>query len=164
MILIATYISIVIGMGSLAWGYAHAGFDSFARWLLFAGCVWIFARWQRWWWFSALGLILVVTIAAVGMWFEVSPGWMLCSGIFVLIAWDLTDFSQRTQFTAQNAELRGLQQRRHLWRVTLLSLEGLILSTLIMWMRSELTIEWLDLVVIVFFLGLLQLVFWFRNP
>lgn len=162
MIVIATYISIVIGMSSLAWAFSQPGFDSFARWAMFFGVIWLFARWQRWWWFSALGLILTVILAAVGVWYEVAPGWMLASGVFTLIAWDLTDFAQRTQFEPVTQELREMG-RRHIGRVTLLALEGLVLSSLIMWMRSELSIEWLELVAIVFFLGLLQLVLWLSD-
>ncbi len=162
MMVIATHISIVIGMGSLAWGFAQSGFAVFARWVLFFGISWLFSRWQRWWWFSVLGLILTVIVAAVGVWFEVAPGWMLASGVFALIAWDLTDFAQRTQFETVTQELRDMR-RRHIGRVTLLAFEGLILSSLIMWMRSELSIEWLDLVAIVFFLGLLQLALWFGS-
>ena len=159
MIATATYISIVIGIGSLVWGYAQVGFDSLVRWLLFFGAAWLFARRHHWWWFSTLGLILCVSLAAFGMWFGLIPGWMLSSGIFALIAWHLTDFRRRTRLEKQNEEMQELERRR-LGRVTLMAIGGLSLASLTMWILSALTIEWILLVAVILFLGLLQLVLW----
>jgi hypothetical protein len=156
MIFAATYISILIGIGSLAWGYAQLGFDPLVRWLLFFGAAWLFARWRRWWWFSTLGLILAVLIAALGMWLGIPPGWMVASAIFALIAWHMTDFRQRTRFEKANEELRELEYRR-IGRLTLLTVVGLLLSSIPMLMRDQFTLEWGGLVLTVLLLGFVQL-------
>ncbi|MEW6401170.1 MAG: hypothetical protein AB1649_05185 [Chloroflexota bacterium] len=160
MIVAATYISILIGVGSLIWGYAQFGLDAVARWLIIFTAAWLVARWNRWWWFSALGFILSVIVAALGIWFGVSPGWMVASGAFTLIAWDLTDLSQRTHLEKPSPDLHGLQ-RRHILRDTLLALAALALSSIMMWFRSDLTIEWAIMVAIVFFAGILELLLGF---
>lgn len=157
MIAAATYISILISVGSLAWGYAPFDFVPLSRWLLYFGVVWFFARWQKWWWFSAIALIVTVIAAAFGMWFGLSPGWMLSSGNFALIAWDLNDYRRRTRFEKQNEELRDLERRR-IRRLTLLAIAGLLLSSITMWMRGQFNSEWAGFLIVIFLLWILQFI------
>jgi hypothetical protein len=160
MITAVTYISILIGMGSLVWGYAQLGLDAFVRWLFVLGAAWVIARWNRWWWFSALGFILTTILGALGMWLGGSPGWMVSAAVFTLIAWDLTDLSHRTHLEKPTPDLHGLQ-RRHILRDTLLALAALMLASIMLWLISDLTVEWTILVAVIFFAGLLELLLGF---
>jgi hypothetical protein len=158
----ALVISIMFSIGSMAWGYAQAGFEPLARWLLVFGIAWLFSQWRRWWWFSSLGLIMVILIAAFGMWLGLSPGWMFAGGIFALVAWDLTDYWRRIRFAALDDDERGME-RRHISRLTFLVLAGLFLSSIAMVMRLQFNLEWVILLVFVVLLGLTQVVSWLRR-
>ena len=162
MTVIALVSSIMISIGSLAWGYAGAGFDIFARWVLIFGAVWLFTQWRGWGWFSSLGLFFVVLIAAFGLWFGLIPGWMFSGAIFALFAWDMADFRRRMRAIAVDDDARGME-RRHVARISLLCLAGLFLASIAMLLRLQFTFEWGALLVIVILLGLSQLAGWFRR-
>jgi hypothetical protein len=160
--LIALLSSIVISSASLAWGFAQGGFTSFSTWIIILGAGWLFAVWQRWNWYSSFALFVFTVIAAFGLWFGFVPGWLFAGGIFALFAWDMTDFRQRLRGMANDNNTRGIE-RRHLLRISLLSLVGMALASITMLLRVQFTFEWSVLLVIVALLGLGQLVGWFRK-
>ena len=92
MTVIALAASIIISIGSLAMGFAVAGFVIFARWILIFGAVWLFTQWRSWSWFSSLGLFVSILLSAIGVWVGLPSGWMFSGSIFALCAWDMTDF------------------------------------------------------------------------
>jgi len=85
-----------------------------------------------------------------------------------LMAWDLTDFMRRLRFAAgqgtpkQYDELKSLE-RRHLARLTVIALAGLLLASMAMLVRLEFTFEWVVLLTLVTVLGVTQLVAWLRR-
>ena len=162
MTVVALVSSIIISIGSLAWGYAQVGFDNFARWILIFGMVWLFTQWQGWGWFSSLGLFFIILASAFGLWFGFTPGWMFSGAVFALFAWYITDFRRRIRSMAADDDTRGME-RRHIARISILSLAGLLLASIAMLVRVEFTFEWGVLLVIVILLGLSQLVGWFRR-
>lgn len=162
MTVIALVSSIIISIGSLAWGYAGAGFDIFAGWILIFGVIWLFTQWQGWDWFSSLGLFFVILISAFGLWFGFTPGWLFSGAVFALFAWDMTDFRRRMRSIAADDDSHGME-RRHIARISLLSLAGLFLASITMLVRVQFTFEWGALLVLVVLLGLSQLVGWFRR-
>ena len=162
MTLIALLSSIVICSVSLAWGFAQQGFTSFSTWIVILGVGWLLAIWQDWRWYSSIALFLVTVLAALGLWFGFTPGWMFASGVFALVAWDMTDFRQRLRGMADDDDTRGLE-RRHLARISLLAFIGLAFASVAMLVRVQFTFEWSALLVIVALLGLGQLVGWFRR-
>lgn len=162
MTLIALLSSIVISSASLAWGFAQRGFTSFSTWIIILGVGWLFAVWQRWNWYSSFALFVFTVIAAFGLWFGFVPGWLFAGGIFALFAWDMTDFRQRLLGMASDDNTHWIE-RRHLARVSLLSLVGMALASITMLLRVQFTFEWSVLLVIVALLGLGQLVGWFRR-
>ncbi len=162
MTVIALVSSIIISVGSLAWGYAGAGFAIFVQWILIFGMMWLFTQWQGWGWFSSLALFFVIFMSALGLWFGFTPGWMFSSSIFALFAWDMTDFRRRIRSMAVDDNLLGME-RRHIARVSLLSFAGLLLASVTMLVRVQFTFEWGALLVLVVLLGLSQLVGWFRR-
>jgi len=159
MILFANILGVVMGAGSLAWGYSLFGLNVVAFWMLVFGALWIFAGLQRWAWFSAIGLMLTVAAAAFGLWYGFSTGWMLAGAIGGLLAWDLSDFRRRARFAADIADLPALEQR-HLTRVTIVTLLGFGLASISMVVRVEFTFEWIMLLTVVVLLGIMQLVGW----
>jgi len=161
-ILVALFSSIIISTGSLAWALVGAGFVLFARWILVFGAIWLFTQWRGWGWFSSLGLFVAVILSVIGIWFGLSIEWFVSGTIFALFAWDMSDFRNRVRAMVMDDNLRGME-RRHLARISLLSLTGLSLASIVLLVRGQFTYEWGALLVIVTLLGLGQLVGWFRK-
>lgn len=154
--------SIVIGVGSLAFSYSSAGYEWITRFLLIFGGAWWVAIWQRWGWFSSIGIFVLVTLAAYGLWNELSPGWLIAGAMGGLFAWDLTEFIRRLRFAARTDDLRGIQ-RRHLTRLTIVAIVGIALASIAMLVRFEFTFEWVALLTLIAALGVTQLVAWLRR-
>lgn len=159
---IALFFSILIGSGSLAWGYAEMGLDSVVRWIVFIGILWLITAWNGVRWFSWIGLILAILASAFGLWFRFTPGWMFSGGIFTLVAWDLTRFRHHLRFIAVKEDKKGME-RRHIVRLSLLSLVGLFLASITMLLRASFTNEWRILLLTVITLESFQFIAWLRR-
>ncbi len=163
MTLLALLFSIVLGTGSLAWGYAQVGLPQFGRWILIFGAVWLVTVWQRWRWFAHIGLAFYFLAAALGLWFlNFPPGWMFAGAIGALLAWDLTYFRYRQRFSASDEERRAIETR-HLVRVAAVSLLGFALASLAMAVKLQFNFQWAVLLAIVGALGITQIISWFRK-
>ena len=90
------------------------------------------------------------------------PRWMIAGAAFALFAWDMTEFRRRIRHMVIDDNIRGME-RRHIARVSLIVLAGLLLLTIALLVRVEFTFEWAVLLVIVILLGIAQLVAWFRR-
>ncbi len=155
--------SIVLGIGSLAFGYFSAGFTVFARWIVFFGALWLFAVWQRWRWFAYLGIVFNFLIAALGLWLlNFPPEWMFAGAIGGLLTFDLTHFWNRVRFITSDEERRGLEMR-HLVRLSILTNIGMTLATLAMLIKFQFSFEWVIIWIVIVVLGLTQLIRWFRK-
>ena len=162
MTLFALIFSIVVGTGSLAWGYAQVGLPQFARWIALFGALWLVTVWQRWRWFAYVGLLFNFLAAALGLWLlNFSPGWMFAGVIGGLMAWDLTDFSHRLRF-ASDKERSGFEAR-HLARISILAIFGFGLASLAMLIKFQFNFDWALLLAIVAAFGIIQLVTWLRK-
>ncbi len=162
MTLFALIFSIVVGTGSLAWGYAQVGLPQFARWIALFGGLWLVTVWQRWRWFAYLGLLFNFLAAALGLWLlNFTPGWMFAGVIGGLMAWDLTDFSYRLRFAAEK-ERPGFETR-HLLRISILAIFGFGLASLAMLIKFQFNFDWALLLAIVAAFGIIQLVAWLRQ-
>ena len=162
MTVVALVSSIIISTGSFAWVFAEAGFVVFARWILIFGAVWLFSQWRNWGWFSSFGLFVAVFLSAIGIWLGFSLEWFFSGAIFALFAWDMTDFRQRMRVVAIDSNVRAMEYRR-IARISLFSMIGLSIASIVMLVRRQFTIEWGILLVMVTLLGLGQLVVWFRR-
>jgi len=158
----AFVISVLMGVGSLAYVYSGTGFDQLVRGLLILGALWLYAGRKRWTWFSTIALLLSVALAGYGLWVGLSPGWMVAGAIGALLAWDLTEFMRRMDGAFETDDLPGMQ-RRHLARLTVVALIGLLLASISMLVRLEFTLEWMMLLALVAVLGVTQLVAWLRR-
>ncbi len=160
---IALVLSILVGAGTLAWGYAQVGLEQLVRWILLFEAAWLVATWRRWRWFAHVGLAFNFLAAALGLWFlNFPPGWMFAGAIAGLAAWDLTDFRYRLRFAANDAERRSVEAR-HLMRIAFLALLGFALASLAMAVKLEFNFEWAALLALIAVIGLLQLVGWLRR-
>lgn len=158
----AFIIGVLMGIGSLAYAYAGIGFDGLVRVLLVLGVLWLVAGWKRWIWFSTIAILFLVVLAGFGLWIALSPGWMIAGALGGLLAWDLSDFMRRLQFVHITDDKRGLE-RRHLTRVTIIAIIGVLLASIAMLVRLEFTLEWMMLLALVVVLGITQLVTWLRR-
>ena len=158
----AFVVSVFMGIGSLVYAYTGTGLDGVVRGLLILGALWLFTGWKRWTWFSIIAILLTVALAGFGLWIELSPGWMIAGALGGLLAWDLSDFMRRLQFVHITDD-KGLLERRHLTRVTIVALAGLLLASIAMLVRLEFTFEWIMLLTLVAVLGVTQLVAWLRR-
>jgi hypothetical protein len=157
---VALFVSIILCTASLFWGYQDFGLEVVATRILILGAVWLASQWRNWHWVSSLALLLSVVMAGFGLWFGLQIGWMISGAIFALFAWDMTDFRRRLHFLVMTDELRAME-RRHIARVSLLSLAGLGLVSIALSARMDFTFEWGVFLVIVILAGLVQLIGWF---
>ena len=162
MSLVALVLSIIISTGSLAWGYASVGLDSVVRWMIAFGVLWLFSQWQRWRWFSALGLFLSILFATVGLWLSFPIGWMFASAIFALVAWDMTELRVKLKLLMPREDAKEIERHR-VARVSLLAFGALIIASIfILWWRQW-NLEWGYFLLGVTLLGLTQIIAWFRK-
>lgn len=129
MTLVALVLSIIIGAGSLAYGYWQAGLTDPARWIVLMGIVWLLAHWRKYYWFSSVALLLAIFAAGYGVWREFPTVWMLPGALGGLLGWDLSDFARRLGYAAPTDDVKDLE-RKHLARVGVVAALGLGLAIL----------------------------------
>ena len=129
MTLIALILSIILGAGSLTFGYSQTGFAGFAGWFVLLGILWLAAQWRKYYWFSSLALVIIIVAAAYGVWHGFPTVWMLLGVLGGLLGWDLSDFARRLSYASPMDDTRGLE-RRHLERVGIVTALGFGLALL----------------------------------
>jgi len=127
--IVAFVLSVILGTGSLAYGYSQADLRDPARWCVLLGIVWILAHWRKLYWVSALGLFLTLAAAAYGVWNQFTTIWMLLGSLGGLLGWDLSDFARRLGYAAPTDDIQGME-RRHLERVGIVAALGFGLALL----------------------------------
>jgi hypothetical protein len=162
MIWFAFFLSLVMGIGSLAWTYAQIGQVPLALFLLLFGFAWLYACWKNWNWFSTAGIFLTLGLAAYGLWIDLSAGWMFAGALGGLMAWDLADFICRIHAIPESDAVQGLR-KRHLARLTIVAIVGLTLASIAMLVRLEFSFEWLALLTLMAILGISQMIGWLRK-
>lgn len=128
----ALVLSMIISIGTFAWGYWQAGFESLARWVVAFGMFWIVAQWQKWRWVSSVWVVVAVLLGMVSVWLNVTFGWMFSGALFAVFAWDLTEFRRKLKQLSPREDAKGIE-RRHLIRIALLGAAGLSLAFLFGW-------------------------------
>ena len=156
-------LSIIIGTGSLAYGYWQAGLTDPTRWFLLLGIVWILAHWRKYYWFSSLALFITIIGAAVGVWSGFPTIWMLLGALGGLLGWDLSDFARRLSYAAPTDDVVGME-RRHLERVGIVAALGFGLAILSLYIHiKRLAFEVAVGLVLLAALGLTRLVMRLRR-
>jgi hypothetical protein len=158
--IVALLFSIIIGIGSLAWGYAGTGLHPLSPWISAFGVLWLASLWQRWRWFPPLGLFLSILFAVIGLSLSFPIGWMFSGAIFALLAWDMSELRSKLHFMPPREDVKGVE-RRHVARVSFLALGGLFFASFLMLWWRQWTNEWGTFLLGVAALGLLQFIAWF---
>jgi uncharacterized membrane protein AbrB (regulator of aidB expression) len=138
---IAFLFSTIISAGSLAWGFAGSGFRGVSTWIALFGLFWLFSHWRGWKWFSPFGLFLAILFAVLGLWLDFPIGWMFSGALFALFAWDMTEFGRKLGQLPAREDAKGIE-RRHLLRVSLLVLGGLLTASLFMLYLGQFDRAW----------------------
>ena len=81
MTLAAFVLSVILGTGSLAYGYSQMGLTNPTRWFVLLGILWLVAQWRKYYWFSSLALFVIIIAAAFGVWVEFPIIWMLLGAL-----------------------------------------------------------------------------------
>lgn len=134
MTIIALVLSILFGTLSLAFGYGQAGGSATAFWFVILAAVWLFAYFRKWYWFSSIALLILVSAAAYGVWHEFATVWMLLGAVGGLLGWDLSDFARRLSYASPMDDISGLE-RRHLERVAIVAAIGITLALVSIFVR-----------------------------
>lgn len=163
MTLIALILSILLGTASLAMGYSQAGATDYPRWFLLLAVLWLFAHFRKQYWFSSVGLLIIVVAAAYGVWREFPTVWMLLGAVGGLLGWDLSDFARRLSYAAPMDDTRGME-RRHLERAGIVAALGVGLALLSIYIRiNRLAFEVAVGLLLLAVLGLTRLVIGLRK-
>ncbi len=162
MTVIAFLFSALISMASLAWGFARSGFRDVSVWIALFGLFWLFSHWRGWKWFSPLGLFLAVLLAVIGLWLDVPAGWMFSGALFALFAWDMTELREKLSQLPAREDAKGIE-RRHLLRVSLLALGGLLTASLFMLYLGQFDRAWGMYLAGVVVVGSTQIFAWIKR-
>ncbi len=162
MIKIGAYISLWMGSLALAWGYYQADFTSYMWAALAIGSLWSWGLAQRVKWMPNLGLVATTLLAAFGLYQSLPFGWMFAAALGALTSYDLSNFSLRLRYAAKNEDTR-LLQRVHFTRLGIMTLLGLMLSTIAMLWQAEFTFEWAIFLMLAGVWGISLLVGWVRQ-
>lgn len=158
MTIVAMVLSIIMGTGTLAYGYSRAGLTDPARWFVLLGIVWLLAHWRKLYWFSSVALFITLIGGAIGVWFQFPTIWMLLGALGGLLGWDLSDFARRLSYAAPMDDVQGME-RRHLERVGIVAALGFGLALLSLYIRiNRLAFEVAVGLVLLAALGLTRLV------
>lgn len=120
---VAMVLSILAGIGSLAYGYWQEGYSRPALWIALLGIGWLLAEWRRLYWFASAALLMMVFSAAFGVWREFPLVWMFLGALGGLLGWDLSDFARCLRYAAPTEDVAEME-RRHLARAGMVALLG----------------------------------------
>ena len=163
MTLAAFVLSVILGTGSLAYGYSQMGLSEAARWFVLLGIIWLLAHWRKYYWFSSVALFVVIIAAAFGIWVEFPTMWMLLGALGGLLGWDLSDFARRLSYAASTDDIAGME-RRHLARVGIVAALGFGLALLSLYVHiRRLAFEVAVGLVLLAVMGLTRLVIGLRR-
>lgn len=163
MTIVAMILSIILGTGSLAYGYSQAAMPDPARWCVLLGIVWILAQWRKLHWVSSAAFFLMLFAAAYGVWNQFTIFWMLLGALGGLLGWDLSDFAMRLSYAAPTDDVQGME-RRHVERAAIVAVLGFGIALLSIYIHiNRLAFEVAVGLVLLAALGLTRLVIGLRK-
>lgn len=162
MILFGAYFNLWMGTLALAWAYGQADLSKYLWGVLGVGALWTWGLLQNKNWIPGLGLILLTLLAAAGLYQSLPFGWVFAAALSGLISYDLSNLSLRLRYAAKNEDTH-LLQRVHFTRLGIMTLLGLILSTVAMLWQANFTFEWAIFLMLAGVWGVSLLVGWVRQ-
>ena len=139
MIGIAAFLSAIITIGALEWGYLQANHTLAALFPLLLGLVWRLSAWQRWRWGPSLLLVTCVGASAFGASLGLPVSWALVSTVAALAGADLTSFWLRLG-DAEKIDVSARLEQRHLARTLAVAGASLLLVQLGQSLRVRLSL------------------------
>jgi hypothetical protein len=121
------------------------------------GLLWLVGQRRRLGWSTDLGLISFMAMAAFGVWWGLSAGWMLFGAVTTLAAWDLDRFNRRLASIEPSASDAQLW-RNHLQGLLPVAGLGLLLGGLALNIRLELALGWVILLGLLVIFSLSQVI------
>jgi hypothetical protein len=153
-ILLYLMISLSTGGLGLVFGLGNLPFAGLGAVIL--GIAWGIGGWRQWRWFSFLGLFLVSTGAAYGIWVGLPTWGLIISSLAALLAWDLTRFCARLRLAATEDDINSIE-RVYFGKMLIFTLSALAISLITVYIHIRLSFFQTIVVVIASIIGLLQL-------
>jgi hypothetical protein len=151
-------LGILLGTGSLAYGYYAAGMTDSSLLFILLGGIWLLAHWRKLYWASSIMFLLILISASYGIWNQYNSPWMLLGALGGLLGWDLSDFARRLSYAARSDDTTGME-RRHLTRVGIVAAIGFGLAFLSLIIRiNRLAFEVAVALIFLAVIGLARLV------
>lgn len=133
-----TWVAIILAGAIPAAGYALNGLWPIALGAAALTGLWLVDYGRRWGKLSALAFPCFVVAAAAGVNLTWGAGWAPAGLVVALAAWDLDRFAGRLRVVDVTDETADLK-RRHLVRLLLVSVLGLVLAWIALGIRIELS-------------------------
>lgn len=155
-------LSTIIAAGALALGYGFNRRPLGALLFVTLGLLWLVGQRYERHTVALLGLLCFVIGAALGGWYGVTSGWLLCSVTAALAAWDLNYFIHHVQDTKNVENARALE-RAHLQRLGIVAGIGLLLGALALTVRLTLRFGAIFVLGLAAIFGLSRLIHYLRQ-
>lgn len=156
------YLTIGIGSLALAFGWTQTASPAMGLIPLALIPLWLVALKRNVSWASALGLFLLMGLAALGVGRGLSFFSALAAVLGGLVAWDLDHFSQRLSLAAVE-DNRAALERRHLLQITVILLLSVGIVNLSLAAQVQFNFNWAVVTVLVTISGIGALVNWLRK-
>jgi hypothetical protein len=121
------------------------------------GLLWLAGDWRSWDWTADTCLAGWVGLAALGAWQGLTAGCMLLGVVMALAAWDLGHFAVRLRAAGALPPPAELT-RAHLRQLAIVAATGLLLGSIALGIRFELTFGWALLIAALAIIGLSRLI------
>lgn len=141
---------------ALALGYASSALWGIGS-AVALGLLWLAGDWRGWDWANDVCLAGWVGLAAFGAWQGLPAGLMLLGVVAALAAWDLGHFAARLRDAGAITPPSELT-RDHLRRLAGVAGAGLLLGSIALGVRVELTFGWALLAAALAIIGLSRLI------
>jgi hypothetical protein len=153
MIRFLRFICLVLSFGLLAVSYFNNSLVWPAFGIFIFGILWCVGLVLRWNWVSLLGLFGSFGVAAFGLILGNSIALLISGALFALLAWDLDGFYFRLLASSPEDDTYTLE-KRHIARLALPILSGVVLSVFALTVRLKTSFEWLVFLMLFIFWGI----------
>ncbi len=154
--------SIVVATLALALGYTLAGEELLAPAFTILGILWLVGFFRQWRMISSLALVFFVAAAGYAVLKDYSPAFMLVVVVASLSVWDLESMLScfsRVKPGAVDVDI----ENRHLLRLAIVAGMGIVLGTITLLVRIQMSLVMGLLLGLVLFAALSQLIVYLRR-
>jgi hypothetical protein len=116
------YLSTLLSVAIVAWGYFTHGMTYPAIILIVGGITWVVGQ-MKWTWIGSIGFAMVTITAVIGIFLDFPVMPIIAGIMFAFIAWDLAEFNSRLKQAAKHDDKKSIE-RRHFIRLGLILAAG----------------------------------------